>query len=159
MQLITVGPVIDLYGKFAAIKLARMMKMYPGRVFSHPEFMALPPYVFSGADFALMPSRDEPFGLVAVEFGRKGVLCVGMCVSDLHPPQNLNMAWVFELIVHLRVFSHLSPFLDLQPRGTGADSKLRAQELESEDSEICLAGGLRLSPLPADILSNNLSWR
>lgn len=77
VQLICVGPVIDLYGKFAAIKLERMMKVYPGRVFSNPEFMALPPYVFSGADFALMPSRDEPFGLVAVEFGRKGVLCVG----------------------------------------------------------------------------------
>ena len=77
VQLICVGPVIDLYGKFAAIKLARMMQVYPGRVFSNPEFTALPPYIFSGADFALMPSRDEPFGLVAVEFGRKGVLCVG----------------------------------------------------------------------------------
>ena len=77
VQLICVGPVIDLYGKFAAIKLARMMDVYPGRVFSQPEFTALPPYIFSGADFALMPSRDEPFGLVAVEFGRKGVLCVG----------------------------------------------------------------------------------
>ena len=86
VQLITVGPVIDLYGKFAAIKLARMMKIYPGRVFSSPEFMALPPYVFSGADFALMPSRDEPFGLVAVEFGRKGVLCVGACIPELQLP-------------------------------------------------------------------------
>jgi alpha-1,3-glucan synthase len=31
VQLICVGPVIDLYGKFAAMKLDRMMKMYPGR--------------------------------------------------------------------------------------------------------------------------------
>lgn len=77
VQLVCVGPVIDLYGKFAALKLARMMEIYKGRVFSQPEFTALPPYMFSGADFALMPSRDEPFGLVAVEFGRKGVLCVG----------------------------------------------------------------------------------
>ena len=83
VQLICVGPVIDLYGKFAAIKLARMMQVYPGRVFSNPEFTALPPYIFSGADFALMPSRDEPFGLVAVEFGRKGVLCVGECSRAL----------------------------------------------------------------------------
>lgn len=83
VQLICVGPVIDLYGRFAAIKLAQMTKLYPGRVFSHPEFMVLPPYVFSGADFALMPSRDEPFGLVAVEFGRKGVLCVGTCIAVL----------------------------------------------------------------------------
>ena len=78
VQLICVGPVIDLYGKFAALKLERMMEIYKGRVFSQPEFTALPPYIFSGADLALMPSRDEPFGLVAVEFGRKGVLCVGM---------------------------------------------------------------------------------
>lgn len=82
VQLICVGPVIDLYGKFSAIKLARMMEVYPGRVFSQPEFTALPQYIFSGADFALMPSRDEPFGLVAVEFGRKGVLCVGTCIPD-----------------------------------------------------------------------------
>lgn len=82
VQLICVGPVIDLYGRFAAIKLARMMQVYPGRVFSQPDFTTLPSYIFSGADFALMPSRDEPFGLVAVEFGRKGVLCVGTVVPE-----------------------------------------------------------------------------
>jgi alpha-1,3-glucan synthase len=77
VQLICIGPVIDLYGRFAAIKLNRMMELYPGRVYSKPEFTALPPYIFSGAEFALIPSRDEPFGLVAVEFGRKGALGVG----------------------------------------------------------------------------------
>lgn len=74
VQLIVIGPLVDLYGRLAAIKLQRIMEMYPGRVFSKPEFTILPPYVFSGADFALIPSRDEPFGLVAVEFGRKGAL-------------------------------------------------------------------------------------
>ena len=59
------------------------MKLYPGRVFSKPEFTALPPYIFSGAEFALIPSRDEPFGLVAVEFGRKGALGVGARVGGL----------------------------------------------------------------------------
>ncbi|KAL4897915.1 hypothetical protein BDV59DRAFT_198175 [Aspergillus ambiguus] len=83
VQLICVGPVIDLYGKFAALKLDRMMKLYPGRVFSRPEFTALPPYIFSGAEFALIPSRDEPFGLVAVEFGRKGALGIGARVGGL----------------------------------------------------------------------------
>ena len=83
VQLICVGPVIDLYGKFAALKLDRMMKIYPGRVFSKPEFTALPPYIFSGAEFALIPSRDEPFGLVAVEFGRKGALGIGARVGGL----------------------------------------------------------------------------
>ena len=82
-QLICVGPVIDLYGKFAALKLEKMMEMFPRRVFSRPEFTVLPPYVFSGAEFALIPSRDEPFGLVAVEFGRKGALGIGARVGGL----------------------------------------------------------------------------
>jgi hypothetical protein len=83
VQLICVGPVIDLYGKFAALKLDVLMKKYPGRVFSKPEFTALPPFIFSGAEFALIPSRDEPFGLVAVEFGRKGALGIGARVGGL----------------------------------------------------------------------------
>ena len=83
VQLICVGPVIDLYGRFAALKLDRMMKLYPGRVFSKPEFTFIPPFVFSGAEFALIPSRDEPFGLVAVEFGRKGALGIGARVGGL----------------------------------------------------------------------------
>lgn len=90
IQLIAVGPVIDLYGRFAAEKLARLMEMYPDRVFSKPEFTALPPYLFSGADFALIPSRDEPFGLVAVEFGRKGALGVGSRLGGL----GLMPGWV-----------------------------------------------------------------
>ncbi|KAJ5081763.1 hypothetical protein NUU61_010027 [Penicillium alfredii] len=83
VQLICVGPVIDLYGKFAALKLDRMMKLYPGRVFSKPQFTVLPSFIFSGAEFALIPSRDEPFGLVAVEFGRKGALGIGARVGGL----------------------------------------------------------------------------
>ncbi|KAF2724832.1 glycosyltransferase family 5 protein [Polychaeton citri CBS 116435] len=82
-QLLCVGPTIDLYGKFAALKLDKMMQKYPGRVYSKPEFTALPPFIFSGAEFALIPSRDEPFGLVAVEFGRKGALGVGSRVGGL----------------------------------------------------------------------------
>ncbi|KAJ3818641.1 glycoside hydrolase family 13 and glycosyltransferase family 5 protein [Lentinula raphanica] len=83
IQLITIGPVIDLYGRLAALKLARLQALYPSRVYSKPEFTALPPYLFSGADFALIPSRDEPFGLVAVEFGRKGALGVGSRLGGL----------------------------------------------------------------------------
>ncbi|KGO69103.1 Glycoside hydrolase, superfamily [Penicillium italicum] len=83
VQLIVVGPLVDLYGKLAAIKLQRIMEMYPGRVFSKPEFTILPPHIFSGADFALIPSRDEPFGLVAVEFGRKGALGIGSHIGGL----------------------------------------------------------------------------
>jgi alpha-1,3-glucan synthase len=83
VQLICVGPTIDLYGKFAALKLAEISKKYPGRVYSKPEFTTLPPFIFTGAEFALIPSRDEPFGLVAVEFGRKGALGVGARVGGL----------------------------------------------------------------------------
>jgi alpha-1,3-glucan synthase len=83
VQLICIGPLIDLYGKFAALKLDRMMKLYPGRVCSKPQFTILPHFVFSGAEFALIPSRDEPFGLVAVEFGRKGALGIGARVGGL----------------------------------------------------------------------------
>ena len=60
-----------------------MAALYPGRVCSKPQFTALPPCIFSGAEFALIPSRDEPFGLVAVEFGRKGALGVGSRVGGL----------------------------------------------------------------------------
>jgi alpha-1,3-glucan synthase len=102
IQLITVGPVIDLYGRFAAEKLARLMELYPERVFSKPEFTALPPYLFSGADFALIPSRDEPFGLVAVEFGRKGALGVGSRLGGL----GLMPGWVRILII---------PYLTIHP--------------------------------------------
>ena len=69
------------------------MEMYPDRVYSKPEFTALPPYLFSGADFALIPSRDEPFGLVAVEFGRKGALGVGSRLGGL----GLMPGWVRSL--------------------------------------------------------------
>jgi alpha-1,3-glucan synthase len=98
IQFIAVGPVIDLYGRFAAEKLARLMELYPDRVYSKPEFTALPPCLFSGADFALIPSRDEPFGLVAVEFGRKGALGVGSRLGGL----GLMPGWVgfLSLLVH-----------------------------------------------------------
>ena len=82
-QLICVGPIIDLYGKFAALKLTKLAQQYPSRVYIKPEFISLPSFVFSGAEFALIPSRDEPFGLVAVEFGRKGALGIGSRVGGL----------------------------------------------------------------------------
>lgn len=65
------------------MKLEKMMQKFPGRVCSKPVFTSLPPFIFSGAEFALIPSRDEPFGLVAVEFGRKGALGVGARVGGL----------------------------------------------------------------------------
>ena len=40
-------------------------------------------YLFSGEDFVLIPSHDEPFDLVAVEFGCKGALGVGSRLGGL----------------------------------------------------------------------------
>lgn len=93
VQLITIGPVIDLHGQFAAEKLEQIAKRFPTRVLCKPVFTAVPPFLFAGADFALIPSRDEPFGLVAVEFGRKGVLCIGSRTGGLgHMP-----GWWFQM--------------------------------------------------------------
>lgn len=63
LQMICIGPVIDLYGKLASIKLEKAMKKYPGRIFSKAEFTLIPKYVHKAADFVFVPSRDEPFGL------------------------------------------------------------------------------------------------
>ncbi|KAG8163888.1 hypothetical protein KVR01_005806 [Diaporthe batatas] len=82
-QLICVGPVVDLYGKFAAAKLRRVAEIFPGRVCCKPEFTKLPSFIFGGGDFVLIPSRDEPYGLVAVQFGRRGTLAVGSRVGGL----------------------------------------------------------------------------
>ena len=116
IQLICVGPVIDLYGRFAAEKLARLMEMYPDRVFSKPEFTALPAYLFSGADFALIPSRDEPFGLVAVEFGRKGALGVGSRLGGL----GLMPGWWFpvESSATVHMLSQLTKTIKLALKST-----------------------------------------
>ncbi|KAL6710193.1 Cell wall alpha-1,3-glucan synthase ags1 [Coniothyrium glycines] len=83
VQLLCVGPVVDMYGKLTAIKLKKIAKQFPRRVCCIPEFTQLPPFIFGGADFVLIPSRDEPYGLVAAQFGRKGALAVGAQVGGL----------------------------------------------------------------------------
>ncbi|KAJ3284167.1 Cell wall alpha-1,3-glucan synthase ags1, partial [Borealophlyctis nickersoniae] len=83
VQLLCVGPIVDLHGKLAASKLQYLMEKDPDRVFSKAEFTSLPQAVFQGCDFVLIPSRDEPFGLVAVEFGRFGALGIGSFVGGL----------------------------------------------------------------------------
>lgn len=35
------------------------------------------PALYYAADFCLMPSRDEPFGIVDIEFAWGGALCIG----------------------------------------------------------------------------------
>lgn len=45
-QLICIGPVVDLYGKFAALKLEKLATLYPGRVCLKSEASVVPPYIF-----------------------------------------------------------------------------------------------------------------
>ncbi|KAK4466054.1 family 5 putative glycoside hydrolase family 13/Glycosyltransferase [Cladorrhinum samala] len=122
VQLIAIGPVIDLYGKLAAIKLARLMEQYPDRVYSKPEFTQLPPYIFSGAEFALIPSRDEPFGLVAVEFGRKGALGVGARVGGLG-----NMPGWYYTVESTSAKHLISQFKDAIDGALASDKDTRAK--------------------------------
>ncbi|KAI8902926.1 hypothetical protein BC833DRAFT_571187 [Globomyces pollinis-pini] len=83
VQLLCIGPIIDLHGRLSAIKLDHIAKIYPGRLVCKAEFTVIPMFVFEATDFVLIPSRDEPFGLVAVEFGQHGVLGIGSLVGGL----------------------------------------------------------------------------
>lgn len=80
-QLICIGPVVDLYGKFAALKLENISRLYPGRVYSQPESTIIPSCIYEGADFVLIPSRDTPDSLLELNFGQKGALGVGARVG------------------------------------------------------------------------------
>ncbi|KAB2571997.1 Cell wall alpha-1,3-glucan synthase ags1 [Lasiodiplodia theobromae] len=82
-QLICIGPIIDLHGKLAAAKLATLSHRFPGRVFAKGEFITPPPFLFGAGEFVLIPSRDEPFGLVTIEFGRRGALGIGPRIGGL----------------------------------------------------------------------------
>ncbi|KAA1072162.1 Cell wall alpha-1,3-glucan synthase ags1 [Puccinia graminis f. sp. tritici] len=82
--LVAVGPVVDLYGRFAAAKLARLMELpsWPGifqarihQLFRHSSFLE--------GTLLLSQVVMKPFGLVAVEFGRKGALGVGSRLGGL----------------------------------------------------------------------------
>ena len=82
VQLIFVGPVVDQCGKTAARKLQHLVSLQPDQVYSKPEFTALPQFVFTGSEFALLPARVEPIGLAAIKFGRKGALGIGSRVGS-----------------------------------------------------------------------------
>lgn len=76
-QLICIGPVVDLHGKFAALKLEHISRLYPRRVCSRPELTVAPSCIYGGAEFVLIPSRDEPCSLAGLEFSQEGALGVG----------------------------------------------------------------------------------
>lgn len=84
-QLIIIGPVGDGFGHYAAEKLQALTfrPEYKGRVFIKCEFMRVPEALKFAADFCLMPSRDEPFGYVDIEFAWRGALLVGAQAGGL----------------------------------------------------------------------------
>jgi glycosyltransferase involved in cell wall biosynthesis len=45
VQIIAVGPIVDLLGKFAALKFEMLRQMYRGRIFTKTEFIAIPPFM------------------------------------------------------------------------------------------------------------------
>jgi alpha-1,3-glucan synthase len=81
-QLVCIGPIIDLYGKFAALKLETVSRIYSGRVCSRPGSTVVPSCIYGAAEFVLIPSRDEPCSLIGLRFGRQGALGVGARVGD-----------------------------------------------------------------------------
>ena len=81
VQLACVGPVVDQCGKIAARKLQHLHSRYPDRVYPKPELTSLPPFVFTGSEFGLLPARIEPIGLAAIEYGKRGVLGIGSRVG------------------------------------------------------------------------------
>lgn len=84
-QLIVVGPIGDGFGNYAAEKLNKVGAdpRFKGRVFVKCEFLKVPPALKFAADFCLMPSRDEPFGYVDIEFAWCGAVLVGAQAGGL----------------------------------------------------------------------------
>jgi len=82
-QLVVVGPVGDGFGHYAAHRLKKLVGRFPRRLFVHCEFMRVPKDLTLGTDFCLMPSRDEPFGYVDIEFAHCGAVVVGAQAGGL----------------------------------------------------------------------------
>lgn len=78
-QLLVIGPPADGFGFYAQRRLELLVQTgrFKGRLAVHCEFMEVPSCLKWGADFCLMPSRDEPFGYVDIEFAWRGALTVG----------------------------------------------------------------------------------
>lgn len=78
-QLIVIGPVGDAYGTYTKAKLDKLVSSgrFEGKLFVHAGFLVAPPELKLACEFCLMPSRDEPFGYVDIEFAWAGALVVG----------------------------------------------------------------------------------
>ena len=84
-QLIVIGPPADGFGFYAARKLERLadMEALKGRLSVFCTFLEVPEDLKWASDYCLMPSRDEPFGYVDVEFAWRGAVIVGAQAGGL----------------------------------------------------------------------------
>jgi len=77
----------DAFGIYARASFDRLKRQerFQGRLVVHPGFMDLNevPDLKLASDFCLMPSRDEPFGYVDIEFGWYGAVTVGTFTGGL----------------------------------------------------------------------------
>jgi glycosidase/glycogen synthase len=78
-QLIMIGPIGDCYGNYTRMRMQGLMDSEDlrGRLFVHAGFLTVSKEFKLACDFCLMPSRDEPFGYVDIEFAWYGALIVG----------------------------------------------------------------------------------
>ncbi|CAE7722647.1 mok14, partial [Symbiodinium sp. CCMP2456] len=84
-QLIVIGPPADGFGFYAARKLEKLAETaaFKGRLSVCCEFLEVPEDLKWASDYCLMPSRDEPFGYVDVEFAWRGAVIVGAQAGGL----------------------------------------------------------------------------
>ena len=78
-QLLVIGPPADGFGYYAQRRLEALadLECFQGRLVAKCQFIEAKPSLKWGADFCLMPSRDEPFGYVDIEFAWRGAVIVG----------------------------------------------------------------------------------
>lgn len=78
-QLLMIGPIGDCYGTYARSKLRRLSESgrFKESLFVYAGFLNIPQELKLACDFCLMPSRDEPFGYVDIEFAWFGAAIVG----------------------------------------------------------------------------------
>ena len=84
-QLIVIGPPADGFGFYAARKLEKLAEAeaFKGRLSVFCSYLQVPEDLKWASDFCLMPSRDEPFGYVDVEFAWRGAVIVGAQAGGL----------------------------------------------------------------------------